>query len=369
MATPQDFARQLEENGFVVVPIFDEDKLHTLQQEFNKTLRNLPEYKPDIDGTFQYSKTGFGALGTASSFHNPLVRYLRLEIFKRVFPLFEAYEGLYGKGLMRRFFHTLFDRMLVRAKGQKASEEGCHRDVSLVSEGDTVFGGWLSLTDGQFVSLVPGTHHLPSEGTGFVKIQGEFLEECNRKCELHEVPAGSILIMNQNIVHKVTNSSSKKKEGGEMMRLFLGWRLTNDDEDLLAKQGKNSNPRQDGKGDAQDLQQIIAEQGVPKIASNQLPSLYNLRSVDTPAQQAGLNAWVQKHIKEELLEEEHPDSFFRTTRDANGNRKRKYPHALPPLHMPSLREIGQMYPPYKRDDIIILMPHSFADAKALLNLI
>lgn len=359
----QVIAEQLHNEGYAIIPIFSEDEVRKQVEEFEETLKALPEFKQDIDGD-QYSKTGFGTLGTASSFHNPWVRKVRLELYMKLLPIFEAYEGMYGKGLMRRFFHTLFDRMLTRSRDQKASEEGWHRDQSIVFEGDTIFGGWLSLTDKQFVSLIPGTHHLKSEGTGFVKIDGERLEECNRKREFRDVPAGSILLMDQTLVHEVRNASSKKPT----KRLFLGWRLTYDDEDLLAKGTRNTNPRQDGKGESQDLEKIIEEQMVPKIPSNQLPSLFNVRSVDTPGQQAALNAWIQKYIRPEFLEETHPDSFHKNKRDANGDPVPKYPYPLPPLHMPSLREIGRMYPRYKKEEKIILMPHSFADARAHLGI-
>lgn len=86
-----------------------------------------------------------------------------------------------------------------------------------------------------------------------------------------------------------------------MLRLFVGWRLTLDSEDLLSKSIKNRNSRQDSDGSAQILSDLLRSQSVPKVPSNQLPSLYNLRTIDYPKQQPGLNAWITKYIKPEYI--------------------------------------------------------------------
>jgi hypothetical protein len=345
-------------------------------------LHSLPEYNQtaEVQTEFRYSKTGFGALATASSFHNPFVRSLRLLAFQRLLPVFQAFDkicqkGIYTEGggkvhglrerqksedgttLVPRMFHELIDRMLVRVSGHTVPEESWHQDMSYAVDGDSVFGGWIAFTDQKF-SVNPGSHNLDicNSNGGFATIakRSELYQQCVEQRHLRNVPAGHILIMNQTILHEVV--PAKIPRGNKFLRLFTGWRLTYDEDDLLSKATKNSNPRQDGPGNAQDLEEVLSEQMVPKIPSNQLPSLFNVRSVDDSNQQPGLHEWLSKYIRADLLRAEHEHTFFK---DKKRLREVKFPHPLPPLFMPSLTEMGAKYCPYQSVEKFILQPHSF----------
>ena len=110
------------------------------------------EYKSGVE-IKKYVGGGFGALGNPSSFHNELVRQLRLRIMMSAVPLFSTYEAQARKGKRRyAILEQLLDRMLFRPAKDKPTAESWHRDISLhleefrganIDEGDIVFGGWI----------------------------------------------------------------------------------------------------------------------------------------------------------------------------------------------------------------------------------
>eukprot|EP01036_Dinobryon_divergens_P031614 gene31614-41047_t len=392
-------AEDLNTHGFVVIKLLTDDELIVLRNQFEDTLHALPEYNhtAEVRSESRYSKTGFGALATASSFHNPFVRYLRLLAFQRLLPVFQEFDKICQKGIytqgngkinglrerqknedgifVPRMFSELADRMLVRVHGHTVPAESWHQDVSYAVNGDTIFGGWIAFTDQKF-SVNPGTHHLETclSNGGFspIKKGSELFERCNQQRQLRDIPAGHILVMNQTIVHEVV--SIKIPLDTKILRLVTGWRLTYDETDLLCKSIHNSNSRQDSSGEPQMLEQVLSEQMVPKIPSNQLPSLYNVRSVDTPAMQSGLNDWVSKYIRADLLEAEHENTFFKSSKRKRqreggdegkvGTKAIKYPYPLPPIFMPSLKAMGTMYCPYQDVEKFILQPHSFLQCQS-----
>lgn len=345
-----DEANLLYTRGYVVVPLFTPAEIKQLRTEFDATLAALPEFLP---GATQYSKTGFGALGTASSFHNPFVRKLRLYLYNALSPLFQAYDGLSGNA--PRNFHMLLDRMCVRLESQAPTAEAWHQDKSPHVEGDDIIGGWFSISDNDQFSCVPGTQNIVTNNAGFALLEPgtELFDRCNRDKRTVPVPAGSILLFHQHLIHEVAPS-----KGRLVKRVFLNWRLTYSDEDLNSRASKNSNSRQDGRGDSQNLFEVLEQQAVPKIASGQLPSMWNVRSVDTPKQHAGLNAWITANIQPHLLQDKHPDSFSKK-RGADGNFLPKYPYPVIPLHCPSLAQQGRKYPDYAQEEIDILVPRPF----------
>jgi hypothetical protein len=340
-------AGQLFTLGYVVIPVFTAQQMKEVNAAFDQTLATMPEFLPNAK---QYSKTGFGALGTASSFHNKFVRDLRLYMFNELVPLFKAYDALFPGA--PRNFHELLDRMCKRLRTQSPTAEAWHQDKSPPVEGDDILGGWLSILGDQF-HCVPGTQNIVTDnGNGFALLKEgtELFARCNRDgCTIH-VPAGSILIFDQGLIHAV-----KASKGYEVKRVYLKWRLTYSESDLLSIRSKNKNSRQDGQGDPQDIFMVLANQAVPKIASNQLPSMYNVRGADDPAMHEGLNKWISENIQPYLLREDHPDKFSKK-RGADGNFLPKYPYPLIPLHCPSLHEQGRKYPEYTQPEIDILIP-------------
>ena len=55
--------------------------------------------------------------------------------------------------------------------------------------------------------------------------------------------------------------------------------------------------------------------------------------------------------------------FFKETGEV------KYPYPVPPLHMPSLRDLDKMYKPYELIEVFVLRPHSFEEYRENMRLI
>lgn len=318
-------ATSLLEDGYVVLQLYNHDELQYMKERFVRTLRSLPEYNADTGGGMQYSKTGFGALGVASSFHNAFVRAVRLRAYSEAEPLLREYDMLDPQGVScrgtswsgfesaetgtdghrkhPRMLHEIVDRMLVRDRGQMAGSEPVHQDVSPCFPGDTVFGGWVAFTP-QRARLVPGSHrHFEADAKGFARIDNRPGPDGKRPftTEEVEIPAGCMLIMHQTIVHEV---AGKTNRGEPILRLFTGWRLTHDSETLLEKVTKmGAAARIHGNGAAQQLNRVLDDMAVPKIPSNQMPYTYNVRNIDSDDQRPGLRAWFDRYIDPNLLTE------------------------------------------------------------------
>ena len=122
----------------------------------------------------------------------------------------------------------MIHRMMIRLPGQSPSAETMHRDEAKgVKESDRTFGGWLNLDDTpQFLNCVVRTHLLRREQGGFAKIkedeQKKYYEERRRTVE---IPPGAIIVFYEDVVHEIRASKAKTL----MVRLFLGWRLTKED--------------------------------------------------------------------------------------------------------------------------------------------
>lgn len=406
-ADHQRQAAQLLRSGYVVLRVFPQDQLERHRRNFDAALRNLREYRqqglpPD---SWQYAKTGFGALATPSSYHNEAVRYMRLAAHERAIDTLRAYDamqpyGLCGRdprapwnatdlverpraqnGRLRpRRVQMLVDRMVVRVAGQRPGAESWHRDVAYTGEDDavTVFGGWLALTD-QKASLVPGTHMEVPGPVGFASLQPDAARKAERNKQAVEVPAGCLLVMHQNIVHEVVSTPHTGDD--RMRRLFTGWRLTYGRRPLCEFEiprgdgrGTRMKKRRDGPSFSQSLDETLLNQAGFKLPSDQFPDVYNEKGVDMPVQHAGLRRWLDTYIRKEL---------FGPILAADGSRV-KFDGGAPPRHMlpmastqegtkwqgMNVRTIaaktGQApYPPYEAVEAAILRPITFAAAQRL----
>ena len=93
-------AAALRERGYLVMPLFDATEIDEMKELYRRTLKNLPEYTRSYDpANMQYSKTGFGALGAPSTFHNSFVRYARLRAYKLIAPILFEFDRLDLKGV------------------------------------------------------------------------------------------------------------------------------------------------------------------------------------------------------------------------------------------------------------------------------
>jgi len=189
-----------------------------------------------------YALGGFGALGTASSFHHPDIRFIRNYIYDHLKPQLGEIYSEYK-------LEMLFDRLCIRTKGQSISKEQWHRDVSIHKlDDDIILGGWINLGPvSQYFSCVPCTHLETSTRSGFSKESTPDI-----KGTLYKVEPGQIILFYQNILHEVKPGKIKDTS----YKLFLGWRLTKSSEPLY------------------NHREIILEQSVPPLPSGQTPPMY-----------------------------------------------------------------------------------------------
>ena len=211
----------------------------------NEFLRGQVEYtSPPPRG---YTLGGFGAFGNPSSFHHPHIRTIKGLVVSHLWGDFQStFPG--------RKLQVLFDRFAFRKQGTSPTAESWHRDESSVSlPGDRILGGWINLsTITQEFSCIPNTHGVePGRGqfNTFSKEQGRELRP-NRR--VVQIPPGHILLFWQHLIHEV----SAKKAKQDNARLFMGWRITDHDQDPF------------------NYMEVIRTQGIPMIPSGQLPPIY-----------------------------------------------------------------------------------------------
>ncbi len=89
---------------------------------------SFPEYRRDNGPIELYARGGFGALANPASFHNEMVRELRLRAMLTALPLFGAVNT---EEKRNRRLEQIPDRMLYRHPTRKPVPESWHRDVSL----------------------------------------------------------------------------------------------------------------------------------------------------------------------------------------------------------------------------------------------
>ncbi|KAK3252341.1 hypothetical protein CYMTET_38375 [Cymbomonas tetramitiformis] len=390
-------AHHLATNGYAVVRLFEHVESEGLCDAFKQALRELPEYR-SCSG-WRYSKTGFGALGVASSFHNRFVRRMRLVAHARVLPVLREVDRLgdarasvgpircerfsdrfagyrrKNKAEAPRKVHQMLDRMLVRTKDQKPSPESWHQDVSVYEDGDTVYGGWIAFTD-QTIRLVPATQHLHTPIAGFAKISAAALQDLLPRALDVSIPRGCLLLMNQSIVHEVLANPITTDP---MCRLFTGWRLTHDHRTLLEATDRNRNCRQDGCGSAQSIDAVLDDMAVPKLPSNQLPSMYNLRNVDYIIQRQGLREWCDAYLQNAMLVVTPTYVDGVTAKRPEGMEPTRV-WKVPDLHAPSIAKLRQLssdgfdrpvdwdalFPPYTAEEREMYKPHSPLNERAIV---
>jgi hypothetical protein len=147
---------QLEEVGVTVIPVLSEEMRAAVLREVVQSVRQSPELKEHVapPTPLLVSLGGFGALGTASSYHFPIIRKLRGELLR------SAGAQLFSH--QRLNVEVLPDRLCLRLNGQKPGAEMWHRDITEFlpeNVADSVRGGWLNLSPfTQYFSCVVNTH-------------------------------------------------------------------------------------------------------------------------------------------------------------------------------------------------------------------
>ncbi|KAK3247740.1 hypothetical protein CYMTET_42773 [Cymbomonas tetramitiformis] len=391
---PEKAAEQLHKNGYVLLRFMDEPEVASALDEFKRTLcEDLPEFKPadcTRNTNWEYGCTGFGAVNTASSFHNRFVRALRLRAHVVVAPVLNHYRMLTKHPNAKEVrLQQLFGRMSVRVRSptselwhQDNAEksqygDGDYRDASRLKPlPDVTFGGWIAFNQGkdpitgesmpQAASLYSNSHgyFVPAKVKNQIKnlgfgrlsysdmthlIEDRGSEETGNPTikTLVLTPSGTIFLMHQTIVHEVR--SVKPPEA--MFRLYLQFRLTSDDKDLL-EFGNPIPPNtithaQDGDHRAQNLDEVCDLMLVPKLPSNQMPSMYNRKGIDMHSQKPKLLRWFNLYLRNQMRVDENvfvgtgrpkplPSNMAEDTMIQNGPEPKYY---IMRLHAPSLWEI------------------------------
>ncbi len=261
------YASSLREDHVVVVPVFNQMEVNTMNQDFFKMAREWPEYHHFADTKKEDSTRrvygSFGAYGNPSSFHDPIVREWRRQIYERVsLPLFKIYEQ------ESRKLEVLIDRLQQRrvyddgiVKTETLGPDDWHRDESKnASAADEIFGGWVNLDveDNQFFVCIKGTaNEATANGKGFALLSKKEIKEqkFDERSATISIPPGHMIIFRQSILHKVL---PQKLTSMPSIRMYMGHRLTNQNLPLYS-----------------DIFKRIQELAVPRIPSGQWPVMFS----------------------------------------------------------------------------------------------
>ena len=232
-----------------------------------------------------------------------------------------------------RRLETTFDRIGYRIRGETPTAESMHRDESMAAlDDDVVFGGWINLDETpQYFHGVPTTHRdVGNQKRGFGKITDED-EKAGYKARMQriEIPSGHCIVFYERLVHEVVATRSTSC----MVRLFLGWRVTDSSEPLFGTELTSK---------------WIEDQAVPKIKSGQDPPVWPSAYSNFPRNFPTLTAWSERTFVPECL----------TTVTVGGKGAAagtKWVRV--PAKMKSLRALGlPMHPAYAPSEIALLAP-------------
>jgi hypothetical protein len=225
--------------GCVSIPLFtatETEKWHSL---LYREMEHFPEFKtpPTLKGkSDRFSLGAFGAMGTPSSFHNGVVRSLRIFAYRAVRPLLRALTKN-DKNMQSLRLAAIVDRLCLRMKGDSLGGESMHRDVSKKHRADNlIFGGWINIEPSvdTFFSYKPGSH-LTKDGKmwtgdehGFATIPREDYPKHRPHFVKKKVRPGHLVIFYSHIIHEVNPGLIMQNQ----LRLFTSWHLTTDREPI-----------------------------------------------------------------------------------------------------------------------------------------
>lgn len=338
--------------GVVVLPVLDPGSRRFWEAIMWKALDEMPEYKAK-GKQVQRVLGGFGALGNPSSFHHPTIRQLRKKIKRlAVKPVLKEYVKLRFGEREDVNLEALFDRVCIRSENfGRPGAEDWHRDVyagrkyglrdlptSLPGgEEDVMIGGWTNLSDSaqRFVGLV-GSHTDEGNERGFSTFSKEQIKKfgfasrmaaqegrrygstivCDEAGEVIVPPGHSVLFL-QRLIHAVKSGPQPQQPS---LRLFHGFRLTTETVPLF------------------DLEGVVANGGVPRIPSGQIPPMYSSNHYAFFSSTDKYRSWGGSTFKSACL-------FERTTPSGAvyhtpGSKDNVNAAANTGRYMPSLRQMG-----------------------------
>lgn len=326
---PRSLMETLLTDGVVVFPALSDFSLWKANSEIEAALLNFNEVAHHTEYSQKPALAVFGAIDTASSFHHPAVRNIRILAADAIRKNFRQFYNSQGMELYN--MQLLMDRLGVRVPksdkwgGGEIGGESWHRDVApekYLSLNDEVLGGWINLNSNvtQAFVCVKGSQQRGNK-TGFVT---NFTKEEKQKFDstktVVDVPAGHIILFYQHIVHMVRKYVIKQRE----LRLFLGVRFTNSATSMF------------------DYDQAIIEQGVPMIPSGQIPRLYE--KMHAANHQDKITKWAEIFIPQMKVT---PTSKNKTILPATSK-------SLLVLGEESQKNL--LYPDYNEYDLAVLKP-------------
>ncbi len=267
----------------------------------------------------------------------------------------ELFQGLVHSdpSLKSHKIEQVIDRMLYREKGKTPVAETWHRDITpVVVAGDFVFGGWINLnSEAQYFSCVPGTHLDPrpaGAGAGFSQIPKEEHAAYKKRSKLVVIPPGAILVFYEQLVHEVV----ARKYPVDMMRIFLGWRLTTDNRSIVTA-----------------LSQLPEAQKIPGQPYHVLQPLDDLLDAQAamPLKSGQGSAMVSKlHTTQFIVSHWVPFSenfvpAITKWHEIKSKSAQKYGQRflVVPRFMESLRDYGfQLFPAYSQNERLMYQPSS-----------
>lgn len=330
----------LMKDGVEVIPLLS----LTRTKEYRRSFQNLtfPEYV-DHDGVKVMG--GFGAYSNPSSFHNGMVRDLRLETKP-------ASEALFKRVFEEKFFvERLFDRMCMRPQGTSLPKESWHRDLNPMTmiltdkkkkeyrpaSNDYVIGGWVNLDDQpQYFSCALGTHFdkiVAKKGrSGFTMTHNKTTPETAVRVE---IPPGHGVFFFQNLLHQVLPIKQKK----DSFRVFHAWRIV-----LSDTQPAPFFP-------AEWTEKWIHDQATPLLPSGQHPPMYSSNHASVYLFRGN------KHDPILFSKKFKPACIAHKICGGVKNNGRSYD--IVERHMTSLRAYDlPMYRPYDKEEKDMFFPHS-----------
>lgn len=252
-------ALQLVYNGVTAIPVpglQTQGQRRQARADLQDTIAHFPEFNPEyvaLEGE-PLVWDGMGALGTPSSFHNPFVRHLRLQVHMLVWEVMQFMVQLPTVPMCplvkdKVNFCQEVDRLMVRPAGCKPPAREWHYDPVNPdfkprpnAPQDMLFGGWLNFDD------VPHTFPCLVNELTTKDISGALARhERGSMGALHDprqalllsptafsVPPGHLLVFANCVLHAVEAETKAYCQH----RLFMGWRLTFSSQPLCASLDK-----------------------------------------------------------------------------------------------------------------------------------
>lgn len=332
-------------DGVAIVPLLDQERTRYYRDNFKNI--QFPEF---IRHDGLYVMGGFGAYGNPASFHNEIVRELRMETNPKMKQFFK--KSFQDRSARQTFYiEQLFDRMCVRKKGTSTPKETWHRDLNpltmilmdkhkkeyTLNPDEHIFGGWINLDDEpQFFHCALSTHKdqiVVKRG----KTESGFIAQDKPKPDIKttkvEVPIGHAIVFYQKILHQVA-PKKYKKDSFRQFQLFRIVSSANTPRPLFPQEKINT---------------WIQNQSTPLLSSGQHPPMYSSNHSSIFLFRGDKNDPIvfSRNI--------HPDCIIQQKCKSGKNKDKEY--CIVQRFMTSLKEYNlPMYPPYTKEEKQIFFP-------------